>query len=127
SLQFVEEDEWSVPVRRPVADTDEGRMRFATHCFARMGTRKLFQPGHDRFYAVVVEVFCDEPGLPRPAPDDDFTLGLVVRRRTFSLGLTDREIRRLARDVLRGVVDPTAPAPGLPPEADVESGTQGWL
>ena len=40
-----------------------------------MGIRKLFQPSHDRFYAVVVEVFCDHDGLPRPRPDDTFVPG----------------------------------------------------
>ena len=40
-----------------------GRERFATHKLHTTKMRKLFQPTHDRYYAVVVEVFCDEPGL----------------------------------------------------------------
>ena len=42
-----------------------GRERFATYKLHTTKMRKLFQPTHDRYYAVVVEVFCDEPGLPR--------------------------------------------------------------
>ena len=75
SLAWAEDDQWSVAVPRPRSEMDAstGRRRFATHSLVRMGTRKLFQPAHERFYSVVVEVFCDHQGLPRPHPDDDFT------------------------------------------------------
>jgi hypothetical protein len=42
--------------------------------------RKLYQPNHDRFYTVAVEVFCDRPGLPRAGTHDDFEVGFVMRR-----------------------------------------------
>lgn len=129
SLTWAEEDEWSVAVPRPSADIDasRGRGRFATHSFVRMGTRKLFQPSHDRFYAVVVEVFCDHEGLPRPHPDDEFSVGLVVRRRTLSIDLDDRAVRRLAREVVRSRTVPGAPMPDLPQDAAVADGRQAWM
>ena len=129
SLTFGDEDQWSVALRRPIAErrASAGRLRFATHCFVRMGTRKLFQPSHDRFYAVVVEVFCDHEGLPRPHPDDDFTVAMVVRRQTLSLDLSDREVRRLARDVIRGMTLTGAPSPDLPRETAVAHGRQAWM
>lgn len=43
--------------------------------------RRLFQPNHGRFHAVVVEVFCDHDGLPHPNPADEFTVEFSVRRR----------------------------------------------
>ena len=49
----------------PVTLTNaHGRERFATHKLHTTKMRKLYQPTHDRYYAVVVEVFCDQPGCP---------------------------------------------------------------
>ncbi|WP_433157891.1 hypothetical protein [Kribbella sp. CA-247076] len=42
--------------------------------------RRLFQPSRCRFHAVVIEVFCDHEGLPRPNPADEFTVSFAVRR-----------------------------------------------
>jgi hypothetical protein len=126
SLPFGEEDQWTVPVRRPIARTDTGRMQFTTHTFARMDLLKLFQASHERFYAVVVEVFCDAPGLPRLAPEEGLTLTLVMRRRTLSLDMPDKEIRRMARDVLRHKAESRRPPLPLPPAAEA-AGTQAWM
>jgi hypothetical protein len=46
------------------------------------GHRKLYQPHHQRFYAVTIELFCDLPGLPRPGVDDLVTVSFVTRRIT---------------------------------------------
>ncbi|NPC44588.1 hypothetical protein [Nocardioides sp. zg-1230] len=123
SLRFTAEDEWSVPM--PRSETQQkgstGRLRFATHSFARMGMRKLFQPNHDRFYAVVVEVFCDHDGLPRPRPDDTFSLALAVRRQVLSTDLNEHDVRKMARDVLLGKVSATAASPVT------VTGAQGWM
>lgn len=127
SLAWTEDDEWSVAVGRTVAASDTGRMRFASHRFARMGTRKLFQPSHQRFYAVTVEVFCDEPGLPRPAPKDGFSMGLVMRRQTLSLNVDERRVRRLARDVLAHKSDPRQGAEATLDRFLASSGRQAWM
>ena len=78
-----------------------GRLRFATHQFVATDLRKLYQPNHDRFYAVVVELFCDAPGLPRPGAVDDVELGLVMRRRSLVIKGTATRVRRAARDLTR--------------------------
>ena len=129
SLKFCDEDQWSVTVSRPKSEqqASTGRLRFATHSFVRMGTCKLFQPNHDRFYAVVVEVFCDHDGLPRPHPDDDFAVAMVVRRHTMSLDLDDREVRRLARDVIRAKTRNGTSLPDLPRDTAVVEGRQAWM
>lgn len=100
-LRAEDGDVWSYPV--PVADANrgKGRLRFATHRFIATDLRKLYQPSHDRFYAVVVELFCDTPGLPRPKTIDDVQVGLVLRRRSVAITGPRRVIRRLARDLTR--------------------------
>ena len=62
--------------------------------------RKLYQPSHDRFYAVVVEVFCDQPGLPRAGSHDDIEVGFVMRRQ-----------RHLGRPAPRGPTPAAGPQP----------------
>jgi hypothetical protein len=81
SLSFDDEDDrWGYPLPVVPSPTTTGRARFATHRMVRTDLRKLFQPSHDRFYAVVVEVFCDSPGLPRAGYHDDFEVGFYLRR-----------------------------------------------
>jgi hypothetical protein len=127
SLAWTAEDEWSVAMGRPIAASDKGRLQFATHTFARMGTRKLYQPSHQRFYAVTVEVFCGEAGLPRPSPDDDFIMGLVMRRQTISLDVGEREVRKLAREILAGKVQTNRdPEPSLA-QISATPGRQAWM
>lgn len=65
SLAFTHDDRWSFPVPVAFPGPGPGRKRFATFRMVRTGLRKLYQPNHDRFYLVVAELFCDEPGLPR--------------------------------------------------------------
>ena len=99
SLRFTDDDRWGYPVPVPVVDRGPGRLRFATHRTVRTGLRKLYQPSHDRFYAVVVELFCDVPGLPRPGPADDVTVSFVLRRVTVGFSVSDHLVRRMARDL----------------------------
>jgi len=97
SLAFGDDDLWSYPV--PVKPTGNGRLRLATWQSVATGLRKLYQPNHNRYYAVVVEVFCDEPGLPRAGSHDDIEVGFVMRRQ-FAPG-TGPHGRHAARTLMR--------------------------
>jgi hypothetical protein len=99
SLRFDDDDVWSYPVPIPHARRGEGRLRFATHLLVRTGLRKLYQPSHERFYVVVVELFCDRAGLPRPGPGDAVDVTFVLRRRHVSYDVGMPRIRRAARDL----------------------------
>ena len=144
------EDVWGYPVPVPLADRGPGRLRFATHRMIRPGPLKLFQASHDRFYAVVVELFCPEPGLPRPgAAADDIEVGFVVRRRTVDIDADVLTIRRMARDLTGHLVAAQQQrvdgnlkhvdvddvlvgqiADGevtLPAEVSVKCGTEAWM
>ncbi len=99
SLAFRTEDRWSYPV--PITPTNaHGRERFATYKLHVTHLRKLFQPTHDRFYTVVMEVFCNQPGLPRAGRRDDLEVRFVMRRRKATLLGDPGKIRRLARDLI---------------------------
>jgi hypothetical protein len=100
SLKFTSDDHWSyaVPVTFPAPGT--GRQRFATSRLVTTRLRKLYQPAHDRFYAVVVELFCDAPGLPRAGKHDDVTVKFVLRRRHTSVRGKKAHIQNLARQLM---------------------------
>ncbi|MFF0410264.1 hypothetical protein ACFYUY_07480 [Kitasatospora sp. NPDC004745] len=93
------EDVYAYPVAVPAGQTGRGRLRFATHTMAVTPLRKLYQPAHQRFYAVVVELFCDRPGLPRPgAAADGAQLRMVLRRQERTVPDAGRAaVRRLAK------------------------------
>jgi hypothetical protein len=76
-----------------------GRARFATHALVRSQLRKLYQPTHDRFYTVVVELFCDVPGLPRAGDAPDIEVGMVLRRQRTTVNAPTQQVRRLARQM----------------------------
>lgn len=69
SLAVTDDDYWSYPVPVPpkVQAAQTGRLRLATHHLVHTKLRKLYQPSHNRFYVVVTEVLCDQPGFPGPA------------------------------------------------------------
>jgi hypothetical protein len=122
SLEFTDEDRWSYPVPVSLADQRkaEGRLRLATHQLVVTRMRKLYQPSHNRFYVVVVEVLCDEPGLPRAGRHDDFTVGFVMRRHHTSITGARRPTRRLARNLLRDLAARQGvPLDGSEPPEDV--------
>lgn len=100
SLKFTPDDRWSYPVPVARSARGPGRERFATHRMVRTGLRKLYQPNHDRFYLVVAELFCDEPGLPRAGPHRDVTVEFVMRRRHVAVSGPKSAVRRLARDLI---------------------------
>ena len=76
--------------RRPGCTTF--RQRLSPYRQASSTLLKLYQPSHDRFYTVGVELFCDTPGLPRPGPGDDVSVRFVVRRLVTRTG-TDAQPR----------------------------------
>ena len=93
SLRFDATDCWTVPVPTgprpgtvPPSTNPDGKPGFdirrylSTHRLVHTPVRKLYQPSHERFYAVTVELFCDQPGLPRPGPATDVTVKCVMRR-----------------------------------------------
>lgn len=102
SLAFGDDDLWSYPV--PVTPGGTGRLRLATHRFVTTDLRKLYQPLHNRFYVVVVEVFCDQPGLPRAGNHDDIEVGFAVRRHLTTFRGGPRPTRELARQILSEVI-----------------------
>lgn len=111
SLVFddVLDDVWSYPV--PATPSGTGRARLATFELLTTKLRKLYQPNHNRFYAVVVEVFCDSPGLPRAGGHDDIEVGFVVRRHVTSL--VGGPSRKLARNLLVEMVKEQRKDPDL--------------
>lgn len=81
SLKITKQDRWTFPVPRRAADpVGSFRERLSPFRMARSPLLKLYQPSHQRFYTVAIELFCDMPGLPRPGRDDDVTVTFVVRR-----------------------------------------------
>jgi hypothetical protein len=119
SLQFLAEDRWSYPV--PITPTTaHGRERFATYKLHTTKIRKLFQPTHDRYYTVVVEVFCDQPGLPRAGKRTDLEVGFVMRRHQARLVGDPKKVRQLARNYL---VKAAQQSYGVLPSATFEDST----
>ena len=100
SLAPGDDDWWSYPVPVTPPKTAHGRARLATWALITSPLRKLYQPSHSRFYAVVVEVFCDEAGLPRAGPHREIEVGFVMRRWRTSVTGAPRPTRRLARNLL---------------------------
>lgn len=100
SIAFGLDDRWSYPVPVKPKPTAHGRARLATWHLVHTKIRKLYQPSHSRFYAVVVEVFCDTSGLPRAGSHHDIEVGFVMRRQLTTVSGPPRPIRRLARNLL---------------------------
>jgi hypothetical protein len=125
SLAFTCDDKWSFPVPVAFPGTGSGRARFPTYRMCRTGLRKLYQPNHERFYLVVAELFCDEPGLPRAGPHRDVTVGFAMRRRRLVVSGGRSSVRRLARDLMLDLLkqqhagaDLAARAAAVTPDAD---------
>jgi hypothetical protein len=94
------DDVWSYPVPvNPVGR--KGRARLTPWDFVTTRLRKLYQPSHNRFYVVVVEVFCDQPGLPRAGKHDDIEVGFVLRRQYTAVSGPRAPQRHLARDLMK--------------------------
>jgi hypothetical protein len=102
SLAVTPGDFWSYPVPVPptVQKAQAGRLRLATHQLVHTKLRKLYQPSHNRFYVVVAEVLCDQPGLPRAGRHDDFDVAFVMRRHRTSVTGERGPTRQLARRLM---------------------------
>lgn len=98
------DDVWSYHVPVALADRGPGRARFATHQVVRTRLRKLYQPSHQRYYAVVVELFCERPGLPRPQSAQGLEVGLVMRRRQVDMSAKPAVLRALTRKLTAGLL-----------------------
>jgi hypothetical protein len=124
SLSFdPDEDVWSFPVPIGAFGSGVGRERFATSRLVYTPMRKLYQPSHDRFYAVTVELFCDEPGLPRPGDLTGVELRFVLRRERVVVHGDSSAARRLARDLaveLDAERRPTGAVSSVPDTDDVD-------
>jgi hypothetical protein len=77
SLKWVKEDH----VHRLEAKVPKPKYSLSALVRVPTDRRKLFRDVHSRFYLVVVELFCDRPGLPAVRRDQVFDAGFVVRRR----------------------------------------------
>ena len=60
--------------QRELGDLDAGRT------VNQAGQMRLFQPIHRAFHVVLIEAFCDLPGLPRLDPQKILQAGICVRR-----------------------------------------------
>ena len=129
SLEFTDEDKWSYPVPVSFPAPGTGRQRFATSTMVTTKLRKLYQPNHDRFYLVVVELFCDTPGLPRAGSHRDVDVGFVLRRRHLTFSGTSHQLRRLSRDLLLSLVKtqhPNTPLGAKPAAATPDVDDLWW-
>ncbi|MFN0123887.1 MAG: hypothetical protein ACKV2V_25575, partial [Blastocatellia bacterium] len=81
--------------------------------------RKLYLPTHKRFYLVVCELHCDEPGFPTTMPDQVCQAGFVVRRRSFQIPPNKQaEAEQILNEISNaqaeiGYWEQTTPARGL--------------
>ncbi|MFH8251256.1 hypothetical protein ACH3VR_12870 [Microbacterium sp. B2969] len=100
SLEFGEDDVWTYPVPVIPPPTGSTRVRLSTSRLVKSHLRKLYQPVHERFYVVVVEIFCDVPGLPRAGSHREISVGFRMRRMHTSLTAKGRPARRVAADLV---------------------------
>lgn len=103
SVTFGDDDVWTYPVPATPQVTDDTRLRLATSRLVRTNLRKLYQPNHQRFYVVVVELFCDVPGLPRAGSHDELEVSFRMRRLNTSLTAKGRPARRVALDLVHAL------------------------
>jgi hypothetical protein len=125
SLKLSEADDvWTFAVRRVPGAGASMRQLLSPYDQVPSGIRKLYQPSHQRFYAVAVELFCDQAGLPLPGPGDDTTVRFVVRRLNVTVTDSDphrknlKELAKLAGDELFGRNLADLPAPHQGPAVD---------
>jgi hypothetical protein len=149
SLRYDVGDRWTVavptgprPAQVPTTTAPDGTTRFlirrylSTHRLVHTPIRKLYQPSHDRFYAVTVELFCDRPGLPRPGPADGVAVRFVLRRHrtTIRARQPGKEAealaaqRQLTRDFAKEVLHHAYPdGAGYDPDADAARDVTGLI
>lgn len=83
------------------------------------GVRKVYLATHKRYYLVVCELHCDEPGFPTTTPDQVCQAGFVVRRRSFNFPKGARKEALKTLQQINGIQqeiaywEQTGPAKGL--------------
>jgi hypothetical protein len=121
-------DVWSFPVPRGEGDPKPTTLRglLSPYVLVRSSIRKLYQPSHQRFYALIVELFCDTAGLPRPGEADTAAVTFVLRRLQTTFKTTETaDIKALARAAADEIFQtkfpakPTKAKPTDPEPADV--------
>ncbi len=98
SLSFTDDDRAQQVIGVPklpafTTGANKGKSRqLALRRSAPTETRKLFQPAHQRFYLVSIEIHCDAMGFPRVDPAGIAEVGFVVRRRVASIPAGQRRV-----------------------------------
>jgi hypothetical protein len=127
SLKFGADDLWTFAVPRGELATKPADLRARLSPFTQVSSNvaKLYQPSHQRFYALTIELFCDAPGLPRPGLLDEVEVKFVVRRLLTRFTQQDpavlnTDLKSLARAVAKSLFPPDAsfPAPTTDPDDD---------
>lgn len=103
SLTFGDDDVWTYPVPATPSPTDNTRLRLATSKLVHTNLRKLYQPNHQRFYVVVVELFCDVPGLPRAGSHGEIEVTFRMRRLNTTFTAKGRPARRVATQLVHAM------------------------
>lgn len=119
SLVFGNDDVWTYPVPVAPHPTGDTRLRLATSRLVKTNLRKLYQPLHERFYLVVVEVFCDVPGLPRAGTHNEISAGFRMRRLHTSLTAKGRPARRVAANLVADLAKEQGLGECVPTSSDV--------
>ncbi|WP_327397369.1 hypothetical protein [Streptomyces phaeochromogenes] len=123
SLAYEDDDRWGFPITVPKGEKSSGRLRFVDRAIVRSPLRKLYQPLHERFYTVVVELFCDEPGLPRAGRTEGVGLSFVIRRER-TLVQDTQALRELAHSLTQSLytaqTQSTGPPPPVPDTDDLD-------
>jgi len=102
SVEFNDADRVQLLENNPTAKLPgDSRSRFLAPRRLTPGpTRKLFQPSHQRFYLVGLELHCDLPGYPKVDPGRVAEAGFVVRRHRVVLPKEkETTAARLLRDL----------------------------
>ena len=85
SLKFLDPEDFAqeARLRDPALPLKDGKQQsLSKNTYFNTGIRKLFLDSHKRFYLVVCEIHCDEPGFPSVRRDQVCETGFVVRRRS---------------------------------------------
>ncbi len=128
SVAFGADDVWSYPVPVTPSTTDGTRLRLATYQLVATNLRKLYQPMHQRYYVVVVEVFCDQPGLPRAGDHEDLVVQFRMRRMDTTLTSRRAPARRVATALVKELAkqEGVTTAAGDPDVRDLWWADRAW-
>lgn len=118
SLRYVDEDQ----VHRVEAKSPKPKYSLSSLIRVPTGRRKLFRDVHSRFYLVVVELCCDQPGLPAVRREQVAQAGFVVRRRTAPAAGSAKKVLAEALGEVQTLETKLAHARGFQPRRRRRSG-----